>query len=325
MEAVCLEGTEALMLERAGFASEANGGFSSGRIHLVTSLADSGPGSLRAALSQGPAWIVFAVSGTVELKSRLNIPSNVTIDGRGQRVRLVNYGLKIYDVENIIIHNLMIEDGVRSTTDAIEVVRSTDIWINHVSLANFPDGLLDIKYAPRDDTRITVSWSRFSNHNKTMMVGLHAKDASNDANIYTTVRNSYFAGTTQRNPRVAQGYAHLYNNVIIYKDKAVQSYDQARVLMESNHIAAMNPDNIHVTHFSLGREDIPDGYITAPNEGDNANFVYGNDDLELIENGYVEPPPYPYQLTTASFCQFFNVTEGAGQQTEGVKKHSCAP
>src|SRR5690349_5149807 len=56
-----------------------------GRVIAVTNLADSGPGSLRAAVeAEGPRVVRFKVAGTIRLKSDLTIREDrITVDGRG--------------------------------------------------------------------------------------------------------------------------------------------------------------------------------------------------------------------------------------------------
>ncbi len=65
-----------------GFGAVARGG-EGGRTIIVTNISDSGPGSLREALTaQEPRIVEFAVEGAIELKSRINVTSGrVTIDG----------------------------------------------------------------------------------------------------------------------------------------------------------------------------------------------------------------------------------------------------
>src|SRR6185295_19377387 len=72
-----------LMARREGFARGAKGGLN-GDVYVVSTLSNSGPGSLREALKLGiPLWIVFKVSGEIAVESRLpKVPSHTTIDGR---------------------------------------------------------------------------------------------------------------------------------------------------------------------------------------------------------------------------------------------------
>jgi hypothetical protein len=80
----------------------------------VSSLKDSGPGSLREALStRGPRIIRFTVEGTIELRSPLVvIEGRVTIDSgtaSGNGVILLNQGIHFRgDCKDIIVRHLRI-------------------------------------------------------------------------------------------------------------------------------------------------------------------------------------------------------------------------
>lgn len=80
----------------------------------VTSLADSGPGSLREALAvKEPRMIQFAVSGVIELGSPIRVSNGrVTIDGAtapGNGVTLLNHGIHfVGDCDDIIMRHLRI-------------------------------------------------------------------------------------------------------------------------------------------------------------------------------------------------------------------------
>ncbi|GFP83706.1 probable pectate lyase 4 [Phtheirospermum japonicum] len=79
-----------------GFGRFAVGGLH-GVVYCVTTLADDGPGSLRyGCRKKEPLWIVFEVSGTIELASHLTVSSHKTIDGRGQRIRLTGKGFRCH-------------------------------------------------------------------------------------------------------------------------------------------------------------------------------------------------------------------------------------
>ena len=65
-----------------GWGRFATGG-RGGDVYAVTNLNDDGPGSLRDALSDGHRTVIFQVSGTIELKSKLFLErSNITIAGQ---------------------------------------------------------------------------------------------------------------------------------------------------------------------------------------------------------------------------------------------------
>lgn len=122
----------------------------------VIGIADDGPGSLREGCRRKePLWIVFEVSGTINLSSYLSVSSHKTIDGRGQRIKLTGKGLRLKECENIIICNLEFEGGRGHDVDGIQIKpNSRNIWIDRCSLRDYDDGLIDIT---RQSTDITIS------------------------------------------------------------------------------------------------------------------------------------------------------------------------
>jgi pectate lyase len=134
-----------------GFGCETSGG-RGGRIVEVTTLDDDGPGSLRAAcLLREPRIIVFRVSGTIELKSRIVLRrehSYVTIAGQtapGDGVQLKGWGLLLSDgVHDAVIRHMRIRPGEPQVPDPAQggfMVRSENpaaicsrIVIDHCSL-----------------------------------------------------------------------------------------------------------------------------------------------------------------------------------------------
>ncbi|CAN8259945.1 unnamed protein product [Cochlearia groenlandica] len=192
-----------------GFGRAAIGGLN-GPICHVTSLADEGPGSLREACkTPEPLWIVFNVSGTIDLSSFVSVSSHKTVDGRGQKVKITGKGLRLKQCENVIICNLEFEGGVGPDADAIQIKpKSSNIWIDRCSLKNYYDGLIDIT---RESTYITISRCRFMNHNKTILIGADPSHVT-DRCIRVTIHHCFFDGTRQRHPRVRFAKIHLYNN-----------------------------------------------------------------------------------------------------------------
>jgi pectate lyase len=202
-----------------GFGGNARGA-AGGAEYWVTTLEDSGPGSLRdGAERAGPLWIRFQVSGEIRLREDIMVASDKTIDGRGASVTITRKGLRLHGVSNVILENLRFRNGRGDTTDAIQIANgSHDVWVDHCDLGGYPDGLVDITGGATD---VTVSWSAFShitppdNNGKTMLINGEAADGeSATARPRVTLHHNYFDATIQRNPKLRHGLVHAYNNYL---------------------------------------------------------------------------------------------------------------
>jgi hypothetical protein len=124
-----------------GFAAETTGG-RGGAVYHVTTLADDGPGSLRAGVEHpgGPRTIVFDVGGYVALKSILRVGSDLTIAGQtapGEGIGLRDSEVSLSGSHNLIIRYLRIRQGLASGQDkksAINIVGGRDIILDHLSI-----------------------------------------------------------------------------------------------------------------------------------------------------------------------------------------------
>lgn len=233
---------KSLLAERQGYGRSATGGLG-GRVVLVSSMADSGPGTLRAALEQvrhsrHSTWVRFASDMTIRLNSQLRVPSNVTIDGRDKRVKLLDYGLGIYHSHNVIVTHLTIDGRLRTFSQAINIANfSHRVWVNHLDLSRFSDRLVNVKNGSTD---VTLSWIRFHDHNKVMLLNNITstnlfKYYERDSVARVTLHHNYFVNTVQRNPRAQFGTFHLYNNVLDNWDLYGMSFSlEARALVEGN-------------------------------------------------------------------------------------------
>ncbi len=104
-----------------GYGRFARGG-RGGIVLEVTNLADSGPGTLRWALSQtlansGPRTIVFGVSGLIELQSELDITednSKITVAGQtapGKGINIKKWPMGCSGVEDLILRDMRVFPG----------------------------------------------------------------------------------------------------------------------------------------------------------------------------------------------------------------------
>lgn len=72
--------------------------------------------------------------------------------------------------------------------------KQLEVWADHLTLSRAPDGLLDITKGSRE---VTVSWCRFSDHNKTMTIGANP---DHDRGTRVTMHHNFFFRTIRRVP-----------------------------------------------------------------------------------------------------------------------------
>lgn len=234
---------ETLYAERVGFGRNATGGSWSTPYH-VTTLADSGPGSLRTALtSTQPYWIVFDVNGVIDLASDLRVKSNKTIDGRGRTIT-IDGEIKIDPgTKNLIFTDVGFRFpsgwqaqagdiiGIRGNgSDNPELYDTRDLWFHHLDLGRGGDGQLDNRGA----TYITISWSHLHSHNKAF---LHTNDTNNNPSRgnRTTYHHNFFDRVSRRGPQFHWGMADFFNNYHYqWYEYGAASQKQAQFLSENN-------------------------------------------------------------------------------------------
>ena len=167
----------------------------------------------------------------------VHVPSNTSIIGM-DNAKLKGVNL-VLDSDNVIIRNIQFEspydyfpswdpnDGPEgnwnSQYDSISIKGGTHIWIDHSSFQDGPetvekyfgrkyehrDGLVDIT---NEADYITISYSTFENHNKTMLIGSSDSKISDEGKLHVTLHHNYFHDVVQRLPRVRFGQVHVYNN-----------------------------------------------------------------------------------------------------------------
>src|SRR3989442_10870830 len=126
-----------------GFGANATGG-RGGTVYHVTTLADSGPGSFRDAVSASNRIVVFDVSGYISLITAVSVKSNITIAGQtapGGGIGFRGGEISFASQNNIICRFIRIRPGSdtpSTTDDALSFYRTTNAICDHVSLEFAP-------------------------------------------------------------------------------------------------------------------------------------------------------------------------------------------
>jgi pectate lyase len=208
-----------------GFGAFTPGG-RGGTVYEVTNLEDSGPGSLRDAVSQGHRTIVFRVSGTIDLKSQLRVTQPfITIAGQtapGNGICLRNYTFQI-STHDVIVRFIRsrLGDVSRQEDDSISILNGcTDVIVDHCSATWSVDEGLSTS---GNDSSITVQWCLIAEaldssiHSK----GAHGYGSLARANGPVSWHHNLWAHNNSRNPRLGDSYGlgphpafDVRNNVI---------------------------------------------------------------------------------------------------------------
>jgi pectate lyase len=187
---------------------------------------------------------------------KANIPSNTTIVGVGKNSGILGGSIQIKGVSNVIMRNLTIEAPLdcfpkwdptddnntgnwNSEYDTVVVYGTDHVWLDHNTFTDgrYPDserpsyfgkvfqqhdGLTDIV---RGSNYVTVSWNRYENHDKNMLIGNGDSLAAIDAGkLKVTMHHNRFDGILQRSPRVRFGQVDVYNNHYVVTEEQKDDY-----------------------------------------------------------------------------------------------------
>ena len=211
--------------EAEGFGAFTPGG-RGGAIYLVTTLDDympgeekPVPGSFRAAVeADGPRYVLFRVSGTIELKADLWIRQPfVTIAGQtapGGGICIKDYQV-VLATHDIVLRHLRFRSGdeTRKEQMSIGIFGGHDSIIDHCSMSWAIDEVMSSFGTVHN---LTVQWSTIAEglsrsfHPK----GEHSKGSILNGDGGVSIHHCIYAHNSARNPRVDTIVLDFRNNVV---------------------------------------------------------------------------------------------------------------
>jgi pectate lyase len=267
-----------------GFGKYTTGG-RGGKVFIVSNLNDKGSGSFRdAAEAKGKRIIVFAVSGTIHLESKLSIKGDVTIAGQtapGDGICLADQSVGLGG-DNIILRYMRFRMGDKyqkggmvdgnGGDDAFGGVRRKNIIIDHCSMSWSTDEVCSV-YAG-DST--TLQWNLIS---EPLNYSYHFETGDKDyehhgyggiwGGLHLTAHHNLFAHCNNRNPRF-NGTRHTPTELVDYRNNVVYDWGGNTIY------AGEGGDyNIINNYFKYGPSTNKNVRFRIVNPGKNENIGFG--------------------------------------------------
>jgi autotransporter-associated beta strand protein len=186
-----------------GFGANATGG-RAGSVYHVTTLADSGPGSFRDAVSSANRIVVFDVGGYISLATAVSVNKNITIAGQtapGGGIGFKGGEISFANRSNIICRYIRVRPGsdtASSEDDCLSFYRARNIICDHVSLEFGPWNNVGAVSDDWQNYPVTeVTFQNCLNADPTgQKFGAHTESVSSTMSWFYTI----FANAHGRNP-----------------------------------------------------------------------------------------------------------------------------
>jgi hypothetical protein len=310
-----------------------------GRVIEVTTLDDSGPGSLRAAVeAEGPRTVVFRVGGTIQLASKLVVKNPyLTVAGQtapGDGICLRGYTFGCLGTHDVILRYLRIRVGDESgrTMDGTGFASTDHAIMDHCSVSWSIDEGVSSRGAGNItfQRNIVAEALNIANHKKYELGKGHSYAASISGDVgsfhhnliaHCAGRNWSLAGGLNRANRLA-GYLDIRNNVVFnWMHRTTDGGVKALNFVNNYYIPGPASRVFHFVKPDPGSPDDPQQYFIAGNvmegrpESAEDNWSHGGvvaDADRLPRIKLAEPFCEPHVTTTSAAEAYASVLADVG-------------
>ena len=273
-----------------------------GKVMIVSNLNDKGPGSFREAASdKNPRIIVFSVSGTIHLQTKLNILGNCTIAGQsapGDGICIADGNVALAG-NNIIVRHMRFRMGDKyanigmvpgsGSDDTFGGTYRSNIIIDHCSMSWSEDEVFSV-YAG-DST--TLQWNMIY---EPLNYSYHFETGDTDfehhgyggiwGGRHLTAHHNLFAHCNSRNPRF-DGIRNALEENVDYRNNVIYNWGANSIYAgEGGHYNIVN------NYFKYGPSTNKNVKNRIVNPGKTDKIPYGK---FFVQGNYVDDAPHVSQ------------------------------
>lgn len=319
-----------------GFGKYAKGarGVAHPKVYIVKNLNNSGEGSFRDAVSLPGRFIVFAVSGIIQLQSQVTMADHLTIAGQtASGSGIVLYGQKVsftganHTIARYLRIRLGTKDSLSKNTDASGIANGKNMILDHMSVSWGLDEVFSINWDKNgfEPDSITIQ-------NSIIAQGLHRYNHSaggliQSENGHISIIKTLYSSNKTRNSKIKGKNEYINNVVYNYGNKDNPNGHSvsgaAYIMGGSAMVSEVNIINNYfisgpltlateTTPFSRGTETFniyaSGNYFDSNKNGLLDGTLVSEDSIGYpgITNFKIAPFNYPYAYPTLSAAQAYD-------------------
>jgi pectin methylesterase-like acyl-CoA thioesterase len=277
-----------------------------GDVYHVTNLNDSGPGSLRFGIQNatGPRTIVFDLSGTIFLQSRLSVNKPfLTLAGQtapGDGITVAGWTTSVNNTHDVIVRYMRFRPGdvncPNYQDDGFDVDKATNVIADHVSASWSVDETLSVT----ESDKVTIQWAFIT---ESMKNSCHIKGAHGYGSLIRylngqiTYHHNLYAHHDSRNPRLGDNIGlDFVNNVV---------FDWGQEAGYSGDASEGSPRLNYVGNYLVAGPDTPAAKrVRAFNGGSTSTLIYqSNNSIDSNLNGAHDGANTEWGMFIGSYTQ----------------------